>query len=71
MNTLYSTRWGHNRTHKQDGKSQQRAIRRTEAEARNVAWQALTLSQKVEQLKLRPGYCAKQLLRLIAPKQDA
>jgi len=45
--------------------------RRDRAEERNAAWQKLTVSQKVEQLKLRPGYCAKQLLRLIAPKQNA
>ncbi len=47
-----------------------REARRAMAAKRVEAWQKLTLSQQLEELKARPGKCEKQIARLTAPKKN-
>lgn len=59
----YKERWGHNRTRKAQG-SANRKRRREEAEKRQAKYDNLTLEEKIQRAKLRPGNCAKELARL-------
>lgn len=38
--------------------------KRKDAIARNLTWNQLKLSQKIDELKRRPGNCVKQLAKL-------
>lgn len=49
---------------KSGGKKLAKDQRRVEAIERNEKWQSLTLAQKLESLKNRPGKCAKQIAKL-------
>lgn len=63
MKIPFEIRFGHKRVCV-PWKASMQAIKREKAEARNAAWNELSLEQKIAELKLRPGNCKRQLKKL-------